>query len=168
MVLMFTGGPDGAAAAVQSWRVGASMDAGSWIRQKFGLPPQTKMIDRHSDHLRFHERKQRTLVERARSDFRRGSGSLTLRLESIVCPRCMTQHSLCVSLFVLMTLSIVALLGFRVCWVLSADYGVEEALAFLRVTSTVVGSGLWRERSCSASFRGSYSFVGLCVADTGQ
>ena len=58
------------------------------------FPPETGRVHQHSDHARLKEMKQRTFVARARSDFRRSSASVVLRLESIVCPRCMSQHLL--------------------------------------------------------------------------
>ena len=55
----------------------------------------------------------------------------------------------CVFVCLCLCVQIVASWGFRVCGVLPAGYGVEEALAILRVTCAVLGSGLWGERgSC--------------------
>ena len=53
---------------------------------------------RHSDHTRLHERKQ-SFCCTCPFCFPKGSTSITLRLETIVCPRCMPQHPLeeCVS-----------------------------------------------------------------------
>ena len=74
-------------------------DSGSFHPLHVKFPPETRRFYRHSDHARFHERKQSTFVARARSDFPRGSASMTLRLESIACPRCLPHHRLekCVS-----------------------------------------------------------------------
>ena len=63
------------------------------------LPPQTTRVNRHSYHARFPEREQKTVVARTRSDFLRGSTSVTPRLESIVRPCSVSQLPLekCVS-----------------------------------------------------------------------
>ena len=69
------------------------------------LPPQTRRINRHANHARCHERKQRTLATLACPDFPWVSTPIALRLETIVCPCSMSQHPRkgCVSMYNVLT-----------------------------------------------------------------
>ena len=49
------------------------------------LPHLTRRINRHTNHARFHERKQGTLAARARSDVLCGSNTVALRLWKRLC-----------------------------------------------------------------------------------